>query len=422
MEHTVEEEARELMGIEDALFAQMRQEFRERLERLVQDAVTTKELQIPEAQGLTRRRRVTLKLISTFGPITLRALKGYSPAQKKWLVPIRIAWRLADNQRLSPSLQRKLCCTAAETGSFEKAATLASEWGCAISDDAIWSCVASLGGKALEHPSTASLPNRAGSDDVLILMMDGWMARHRGRHWGRKRRAKGQERVQWHEIKSAVLYRMRDQAAVSPRRRALLSKHVVAVPATTDPLEFGRRVQHEALRMGLAEAKQVYVIMDGGVWLWNIFEDRFKLCAVGSLDFYHASQHLHVLAIELFGDSQEGRSWCGRLLHSLKHRSPRSLFKTLADLMAHAANHDEKTRSAILSANEYFASHKDHLNYAAAAKAGLPIGSGSMESQCSQFQNRLKRRGQFWSYKGFAALLEVTVRYQNGEILSLWAA
>ena len=45
-----------------------------------------------------------------------------------------------------------------------------------------------------------------------------------------------------------------------------------------------------------------------------------------------------------------------------------------------------------------------------------------MESQCSQFQNRFKRRGQFWSYNGSAAFLEVAVRYQNGEILSLWAA
>jgi HPt (histidine-containing phosphotransfer) domain-containing protein len=253
-------------------------------------------------------------------------------------------------------------------------------------------------------------------------MMDGWMARHRGKHWGRKRRAKGQERVQWHEIKSAILYRLRDQATVSPRRRALLSKHVVAVPATTDPVTFGRRVQDEARRMGLAQAKQVYVVMDGGVWLWNIFEDRFKLCAVGTLDFYHASQHLHALADELFGDSHDARLWCARILHSLRHRSPRKLFQTLAELMASPPSHEERIRSAIRCADEYFTSHKDHMNYAAAANAGLPIGSGSMESQCSQFQDRLKRRGQFWSHKGFAPLLEVAVRYQNGEILSLWAA
>lgn len=412
----------ELMETEDQLFSQMREEFRVRFERQLQEAIVTKESQIPEVRDLIRRRTVELNLISTFGVIRLQSLKGYSPAQKKWIVPIRQAWRLADNQRLTPSLQRRLCCTAAATGSFEKAAVLAGEWGCTISDDAIHSCVVSLGGQALQHPLSTPLPERADANDVLIIMMDGWMARHRGKHWGQKRRVKGQERVQWHEIKSAVIYRLRDQIAVSPRRRALLSKQVVAVPATTDPIEFGRRVQDEAQRMGLAEAKLVYVVMDGAIWLWNIFEDRFKLCAVGSLDFYHASQHLHALAAELFGNDNEARIWSHRILHSLKHRSPRMLFKTLADLMAHPPKDDEQTLSAIRSAHDYFASHKDHMNYAQAARAGLPIGSGSMESQCSQFQNRFKRRGQFWSHKGFAAFLEVAVRYQNGEILSLWAA
>jgi hypothetical protein len=305
MEQKNDSKTPELMEIEDQLLSQMREEFRVRFERRTQEAVEARQAQMPEVHNLTRRRLVELTLISTFGVIRLRVIKGYNPAQETWSVPIRGAWRLADNQRLTPSLQRKLCCTAVATGSFEKAAVLAGEWGCIISDDAIRSCVVSLGGKALDCPPSNPLPDRAGADDVLIIMMDGWMARHRGKHWGRKRRAKGQERVHWHEIKSAILYRLRDQATVSPRRHALLSKHVVAVPAATDPIEFGRRVQNEARRMGMAEASQVYVVMDGGVWLWNIFEDRFKLCAVGSLDFYHASQHLHALADDLFSDSQE---------------------------------------------------------------------------------------------------------------------
>jgi len=36
-----------------------------------------------------------------------------------------------------------------------------------------------------------------------------------------------------------------------------------------------------------------------------------------------------------------------------------------------------------------------------------------MESQCAQFQNRFKRRGQFWTKQGFAAFLELAVRYQT---------
>ncbi len=330
---------------------------------------------------------------------------------------------MAGNQRLTPTLQRKISCTAVETGSFEKASRLAAQWGCAVSDDAIRSCVLSLGQKAREKPLSTPCEERAGPEDVLIIMMDGWLARHRGKDWGRKRHVNGQERVLWHEIKSAVIYRLRDQAELSAKRRALVSKHVVATPAQTDPVPFGQQVQHEALRMGLGRAASVYVVMDGGIWLWNLFEDRFKRCAKGTLDFYHASGHLHELAAAIFPENQQdARDGCAKILHSLKHHSTKRLFKPLAELVANPPRQDQATRTAIDSANNYFQSHREHMNYARAAKDGLPIGSGSMESQCSQFQNRLKCRGQFWSKKGFASLLDVSVRYQNQELASLWAA
>jgi hypothetical protein len=353
----------------------------------------------------------------------LRVTKGYCPKGQEWVIPIRKAWGLAKNQRLTPTLQRKLCCTAVETGSFEKASALAAEWGCAMSDDAIRSCAVSLGEKALSSPLAEPCAEKAGREDVLVIMMDGWMARHRGQDWGKKSRADGLERIHWHEIKSAVIYRLKDQAKVSPKRRALLFKHVIAVPAETDPVDFGRRVQDDAIRMGLGEARLVYVVMDGAIWLWNIFEDRFKQCAVGTLDFYHASEHLHLLAAELFRENiADAKTWCTQILHSLKHHSPTKLFKTLSELMADPPRQEPSTISAIESAKAYFDDHKDHMDYPRAAKAELPIGSGSMESQCSQFQDRFKRRGQFWTKHGLAGLLEVTVRHQNGELRSLWAA
>jgi hypothetical protein len=353
----------------------------------------------------------------------LRAIKGYCPRKRQWIVPIRSAWRLAKNQRLTPTFQRKVCCTAVETGSYEKASALAAEWGSALSDDAIRSCALALGERAFKNPLRDSCPDKATSEDVLVVMMDGWMARHRGRDWGKKRRVEGQERIDWHEIKSAIIYRLKNQAQVSPKRRALLSKHVVAVPAKTDPVDFGQRVQHEARRMGLGSARLVYVVMDGAIWLWKIFDDRFQQCAVGTLDFYHASQHLHALANELFRqDRHLARTWCDKILHSLKHHSPKKLFKTLAELLAEPPRQDQATQRAIKEANAYFEDHRTHMEYSRAAKRGLPIGSGSMESQCAQFQNRFKRRGQFWTKVGFAGLLEIAVRYQNGELRSLWAA
>ncbi len=62
------------------------------------------------------------------------------------------------------------------------------------------------------------------------------------------------------------------------------------------------------------------------------------------------------------------------------------------------------------------------MDYAANTALGVPIGSGLVESLCSQFQNRRKRTGPFWSKNGFAALLRLVVRQWNGELDSLWLA
>ena len=97
-----------------------------------------------------------------------------------------------------------------------------------------------------------------------------------------------------------------------------------------------------------------------------------------------------------------------------------------AEIIAHAvARYDALYREALEAVREqnaYFRKHEGHMDYAANAALGVPIGSGSVESLCSQFQNRLKRTGQFWTKEGFAALLTIIVRHWNGELDSLWQA
>jgi hypothetical protein len=73
----------------------------------------------------------------------------------------------------------------------------------------------------------------------------------------------------------------------------ITQKYVVAWQ--DDPQEFGRRVQTEARRRGLATAQDVFVVADGGVWIWNVQQDRFGQ-AKGMLDFYHTSEHLWAVA------------------------------------------------------------------------------------------------------------------------------
>jgi hypothetical protein len=174
--------------------------------------------------------------------------------------------------------------------------------------------------------------------------------------------------------------------------------------------------------MGMNRAAKVYVIMDGGVYLWGVFKDRFTDIAVGQLDYYHVSQHLHTLAEALFPEQTQANErdiWLRRLLKNLKTWGPKTLMDAIADAEQMKIK-DDKRRDIVRRESEYFKNHAEHMDYRTAKKEGVPIGSGAMESQCSQNQNRFKRRGQFWSKDGFASFLLAYVWYTNDELDNLY--
>lgn len=374
-----------------------------------------------DGRRLRRARRIGMEVDTSFGKARISVVCGQCKSTRGWETPFRDRLFRGGRGAVSPALERKVVTTVCETGSFEKAAKVCGAWGCELSDDKAMATIRRVG----DACDPALLPKlcgcAAGEDDTLIVMMDGWLARFKEARWGNPK-APRDERVSWHEVKSAVMFRLSQVAEVNRGRRTLITKHVVAMPAGTSPVDFGRRVQDEAQRMGMNRAAKVYVIMDGGVYLWGVFDDRFADIAVGQLDYYHASQHLHALADALFPEESqraERESWTHRLLKNLRTWGP----KTLMDAIAEAEEKkiaDKGRREAVGREASYFRGHGGHMDYRTARREGVPIGSGAMESQCSQNQNRFKRRGQFWSKGGFTSFLEAYVWYTNNEIKYLY--
>ena len=130
-------------------------------------------------------------------------------------------------------------------------------------------------------------------------MLDGWMVRERGPQWAAPPDCQDAQRVEWHEVKSGVIYRLDHRAQTASGRGALTQKKVVACPPGTEVLEFGAAVQQQALWCGMARAQEVFVVVDGALWLWSLIEDRFS-GTTRTLDFYHASQRLWELAHYLY--------------------------------------------------------------------------------------------------------------------------
>ena len=367
-----------------------------------------------------------MTLRTELGPVKLTVDYGQEPATPKWFCPQQRAWGLAPPQKITLGLAEKLCFTAVATTSYAQVAAVAARWGVVVDDTVIHQPVQPAGERAEQQAQvriTASAPlapgpKPAAPPDALVIMRDGWRLRHRGADWGLTPAGAAGERVAWQECKSAVSSHLRHAAKTAGDRGLLVEKFVVA--QVGEPLEFGRQVPAEARRRGLGEAPQVFVVADGGVWIWNIVADRFS-AATGVLDFYHASQHRWDLAHTLHPENEvAARAWVEPRLHQLRHGGEAGVLQTLHDLPTWCAQRAQAVPRAVARETNYFTEHREHLHYAARAAAGCPVGSGAMESLCGQLQGRFKRGGQFWTAPGRRRLMALEVARRNQDWQEVW--
>lgn len=367
------------------------------------------------------------------GEIHLKTVYGQDPVSKQWLCPVRELWGLSSHERMSPVLEEKLCFTATQTGSYESAAQVAQKWGVEVDDSTIQWHVQQAGDRARAQceertdvalePSTRGQVVERASMEIgrerfsLVLMLDGWMSRYRGEQWGLKPADAPGERVAWHEIKSGIVFRIEDQAKNQSNRGSLMRKYYVSMRG--DAQAIGRRLHAEALRRGLAQARRVYVVADGAVWIWNVVEDRFSH-AIGVLDFYHASQQLWAVAKDLYGETAQARVWVEPLLHQLRHGQGSAVVEGLEQLLHKCRSEQHASTPLVATKLEYFNKHRERIDYEKTSAQGCPCGSGAMESTCGQLQNRFKRTGQFWTQAGQSALMELEIARRNGDWFDIW--
>lgn len=349
--------------------------------------------------------------------IELQILHGQDPSDQRWGCPIREQWGLGAHQQLSLALEDKLAFTVTATASYEEAAAVAGKWGVPVDDSTLHALTQRLGAKAqartqeaLQQPPVEREPRRAPTK-LAVIMMDGWQVRQRGPGWGKKTQ---ESRVEWHEWKTGVFH-LAEHSAVTGGGRGVLSDKVV-IGWQGDPVEFGRRLHHAALRGGLGRARNTLVAGDGAAWIWNLAQDRWA-GATQVLDFYHASQHLWALGHGLHGaDETAVARWVEPRRHQLRHGREKKLLQELAGLEAPPGEAGETVRRE----QNYFATQSGRMNYRQWSRRGWPIGTGPVESACRQRKCRFKRPGQFWTRQGMSHLGALTEARHNHHWDELW--
>jgi len=141
------------------------------------------------------------------------------------------------------------------------------------------------------------------------------------------------------------------------------------------------------------------------------------------IDFFHASEHLSLMAEAIHGKSSAKASdWYKKYRDILKNQEHgvKKLIRSVEyylESQSYNKTREKETRKHL----GYFKKHKKFMQYADYAKKGWPIGSGVIEAACkSVVKQRMCRSGQRWSIKGGQAILNLRAIVKSDRWEGFW--
>lgn len=188
-----------------------------------------------------------------------------------------------------------------------------------------------------------------------------------------------------------------------------------ATLGTTD--EAGEQLVTSAIRAGVGQQTYVHGVGDGAEWIANQIDQRFGDPGCYLLDFYHLCEYLAAASSVCAPDGS--KAWMEQQKRRLKRNHVAAVLKALYPYREPNSVPDQTAPTR--SAYRYIDNRWHQLDYKGAIAAGLPIGSGEIESAHRYvIQQRLKRSGSWWTVEKAWAMLALRVMRANQDWQSYW--
>jgi hypothetical protein len=363
-----------------------------------------------ENQG--RRPKTVLCLL---GWIFLQRTYLYDPREHQGRFPLDEALGLIDGY--SPGVARWMCRSGTLAGSYGAASQdLLTYGGLQIDARQIQRMIIQMAPR-LERWRQAQEPIfDPAAGDIFCVGTDGTGAPMRAKYL-RGRKGKGGGKARTREVKVGTVFTHRQPAlGQRPERDYQSTSYIADIISAKD---FGTLLRAEARRRGIARAKKVVFLGDGAPWVWELARVNFSE-AVCILDYYHACEHLSLLAELLYGDDsplakRQARRWRKNLL---KDKLAQIITEAKADL-------PKRTEARKLANKQirYFERNHSRMTYQTFRQAGYFIGSGVVEAGCKTVVGqRFKQSGMLWSRPGARHLLTVRCALLSGWFDQFWKA
>jgi hypothetical protein len=178
--------------------------------------------------------------------------------------------------------------------------------------------------------------------------------------------------------------------------------------------QFALLLRAEARRRGVAVARQVVFLSDGAAWAEDMAPDCFAGCA-SILDFYHASERLHEMAVAL--DPCRAKVRVGLWKRWLLQDKVARVIKHGRELQAQGAAEPKIVEEQL----NFLERHQHRMAYGTYREQGWFIGSGVVEAGCrTVVGKRLKQSGMFWSELGATCVLNFRTLLLSQRFDAFW--
>jgi hypothetical protein len=364
------------------------------------------------------------KTIDTvLGPVDVRRAYYHCGQCGHGIVP-RDAELGVGRASMSPGL-RAMTARAAAAVPFAKAGRLLAELAglslttkrierSAEAGGAAASAAITVQAEAICSRQVVPLPPPAPLPDMLYIAVDGTgvpmtAAETEGRP------GKGEDgRAHTREVKLACLF---TQTTLDDEGRPMRDPGSSTYLATFEPAaRFAQLTGAEARRRGAEHIRQLVVLGDGAVWIWNLAEQLFP-AATQIVDLYHAREHVHdlaALATRLL--RSDGPGWLAGRLAELDAGDIPALLAAGRALKFTGSLARERDKQL-----GYFEDGACRMHYAHFRDLGMFVGSGTVEAGCKAvLGQRLKLSGMRWSVPGATGIATLRCQEASNRWQEIW--
>lgn len=266
--------------------------------------------------------------------------------------------------------------------------------------------------------------------ELLVCSLDGVnvLLNENGRKKGRPmERPTSKENISASSYKNVMCgsishYRIiEDEKGKTPER--IDTKYIARMPESYYPT-FKREFEKEIKSAAPGPTVTKLVITDAHKSISGYLKDNPAFDGYHRIiDFYHASEHLSLIAEAIHGKSSaKATEWYKKYRDILKNQNQgvKKLIRSV-EYYFWGQSYNKTKGKEIRKHLGYFKKHKKFMKYADYAQKGWPIGSGVIEAACkSVVKQRMCRSGQRWSIKGGQAVLNLRAVVKSHRWEGFW--